>query len=99
MSILSKNKKRTNHSGVLGPISNGFYVAISYSMLFVALMLTSEKEITVDGLTIPALILFFVVKATEYFTMKNKKTSMPQWTVVGFFILAVVTAIVMTIFY
>lgn len=94
---MSSSSTDKNNSGVLRPLSNGFYVAITYGMLFVALMLVTGKKITVDGLAIPVLILFLAVKLTEYITAKNNKARMPQWAVVGFFIISVATAIVITI--
>ncbi|ANU09503.1 hypothetical protein A1A1_11992 [Planococcus antarcticus DSM 14505] len=97
MSTISTKKTNLNNSGVLGTMSNGFYAAIIYGMLFVSLMLATGKEITVDGLAIPALLIYLVVKVTEYFTTKNKKTATSQWVVVGSFILSVATAIVMTV--
>jgi len=96
MSPMTTNKKKLNETGVLGPLSNGFYVALVYGMLFVSLMLVTDKELTINVLAIPALVLFLVVRVTEYFATKGGKKDTPQWTIVGASIIAALTAIGMT---
>ncbi|WP_427108625.1 hypothetical protein [Lysinibacillus xylanilyticus] len=97
MSPMTTNKKKLSDSGVLGPLSNGFYVALAYGMLFVSLMLVTGKELTINVLTIPALVLFLVVRVTEYFVTKGGRKDTPQWTIIGAFVIAALTAIGMTI--
>lgn len=94
MSVASTNK---NNSGVLGPISNGFYAAIIYGILFVPLMLVADKEITVDALGIPALVLFLIINLIEFFMTKGRKKASSQWVILGSFIVSIGTAIVMTV--
>jgi|GEM_PF-1039839 len=97
MSPMTTNKKKLNETGVLGPLSNGFYVALVYGMLFVSLMLVTGKELTINVLAIPALVLFLVVRFTENFVTGSEKKDMPQWIIVGAFVMAVLTAIGMTV--
>lgn len=94
---MTTNKKKLNETGVLGQWSNGFYVALVYGMLFVSLMLVTDKELTINVLTIPALVLFLVVSVTEYFVTRDEKKDMPQWIIVVAFVMAVLTAIGMTV--
>jgi len=70
---LTTNKKKLSESEVLGPLSNRFDVALVYGMLFVSLMLVTGKELTINVLAIPALILFLVVRGTEYFVTRVEK--------------------------
>ncbi|MFT9817765.1 hypothetical protein [Lysinibacillus sp. NPDC056185] len=93
---LTTNKKKLSESGVLGPLSNGFYVALVYGMLFVSLILVTGKELTINVLAIPALVLFLVVRVTEYFVTRVEKKDIPQWIIVGRFVISALTAIVMT---
>ncbi|MGE7948147.1 hypothetical protein [Lysinibacillus sp. NPDC093688] len=65
-------------------------------MLFVSLMLVTGKELTINVLTIPALVLFLVVRVTEYFVTRGGKKDIPQWIIVGTFVIAALTAIGMT---
>lgn len=97
MSTTTKSREKSNETGVLEPLSNGFYVALVYGMLFVSLMLVTGKELTINVLTIPALLLFLVVKATEYFVSKGRKKGTPQWIIVGSFVITVLTAIGMKV--
>lgn len=97
MSAVSTDKNKLNNSGVLGPLSNGFFAAIMYGILFVPLMLISNKEISTDALAIPALILFLVINLIDFLSTNRKKKATPQWVVVGSFIVSVGTAVVMTI--
>ncbi|MEX3747324.1 hypothetical protein [Lysinibacillus xylanilyticus] len=73
MSTMTTNKKKLNESGVLGQWSNGFYVELAYGMLFVSLMLVTGKQLTINVLAIPALVLFLVVRVTEYFVTRDEK--------------------------
>ncbi|MEY9971835.1 hypothetical protein ABH966_002208 [Lysinibacillus sp. RC46] len=66
-------------------------------MLFVSLMLVTGKELTINVLAIPALVLFLVVRVTEYFVTRGGKKDTPQWMIVGAFVIAVFTAIGMTV--
>ncbi|MEY9975680.1 hypothetical protein [Lysinibacillus sp. RC79] len=97
MLSMTTNKKKLNESGVLGPLSNGFFVALVYVMLFVSLMLVTGKELTTNVLAIPALVLFLVVRVTEYFVTSGGKKDTPQWMIVGAFVIAFLTAIGMTV--
>ena len=97
MSTMTTNKKKLNESGVLGQWSNGFYVALAFGMLFVSLMLVTGKQLTINVLAIPALVLFLVVSVTENFVTRGGKKDTPQWIIVGSFVIAVLTAIGMTI--
>lgn len=97
MSTMTTNKKKLKESEVLGQWSNGFYVALAYGMLFVSLMLVTGKELTINVLAIPALVLFLVVSVTEYFVTRGEKKDVPQWIIVGAFVIAVLTAIGMTV--
>ena len=96
MSDITTKAKKSNGSGILGSLSNGFYIVLVYGMLFVSLMLVTGKEITINVLTIPALLLFLVVRAAEYFVTSGGKKDTPQWIKVGAFVVAVLTAIGMT---
>ncbi|MCD5322195.1 hypothetical protein [Pontibacillus sp. HN14] len=93
----SKNTRNQTTNGVLNPRSTGFNMAIIYGLLFVPLMLVMDKEITVDLLAIPALLLYVLVQLIESFITKGKKATVPQWLIVGSFVVSVLTAVIMAI--
>lgn len=89
-------KDKAEKKGVLKPASPGAKTALIYGMLFVALMLAAEKTITTDNLDLPAVALFLVVNGCDYIERKSHK-HFQQVIVVGSFLLAVASALCMTL--
>jgi RsiW-degrading membrane proteinase PrsW (M82 family) len=81
--------------GILAPLGLASSVAFAYAILFVALMLVSDKTITSDGVVLPAILIFLVISIVKYIFFKEDK-NIPQWLVVGSFLIAIITAVVMT---
>ncbi|MTH54962.1 hypothetical protein GKZ89_16285 [Bacillus mangrovi] len=67
-----------------------------YGMLFTALMIAFDGPITFETLFVPGILLYAVVRLTEYAAMKKTKTP-PRWLVLGSFGIAVSAAVGMTI--
>lgn len=95
MSTSTTSKVNKSRDGVLGPRSNGFNMAIIYGLLFVPLMVVMDEDITVDSLGIPALLLFLLVNGIELFIAKVRNKAVPQWMIVGSFVVTVLTAVFM----
>lgn len=81
--------------GVLDPLGLASSVAFAYVILFIALMLVFDKIITRDGVVLPAILIFLVVSIVKYIFFEGDK-SIPQWLVVGSFLISAITAIGMT---
>ncbi|WP_298785527.1 hypothetical protein [uncultured Marinococcus sp.] len=89
-------KEKAEKKTVLNPASPGAKAALIYGMLFVALMLAAEKTITADNLGLPAVALFLAVNVCNYIERKSRK-HFQQVIVVGSFLLAVASALCMTL--
>ena len=83
---------------VLDPLGLASSVAFAYVILFVALMLVFDKIITKDGVALPAILIFLVVSIVKYVFFKRDK-NVPQWLVVGSFLISTITAIGMTVIF
>ncbi len=81
---------------ILKPLGLASSVAFAYAILFVALMLVSDKKITSDGVVLPAILIFLVISIVKYTFFKEDK-NIPQWLVVGSFLIAIIMAVVMTV--
>ncbi|MGP5274210.1 hypothetical protein ACTXLK_13020 [Psychrobacter faecalis] len=81
---------------ILEPLGLASSVAFAYAILFVALMLVSDKKITSDGVVLPAILIFLVISIVKYTFFKEDK-NIPQWLVVGSFLIAIIMAVVMTV--
>lgn len=81
--------------GILEPLGLASSVAFAYAILFVVLMLVSDKTITSDGVVLPAILIFLVISIVKYVFFKGDK-NIPQWLVVGSFLIAIISAVVMT---
>ncbi|MFB4162248.1 hypothetical protein ACE1TI_00115 [Alteribacillus sp. JSM 102045] len=92
------SRETSEKSGVLHPISTGAKMAFVYAMLFVALMLFTGGTITVDGLGLPAFVLFLIISLVEYIVTRNGKP-LPQWLIIGAVLLSMATAVIMTIIF
>lgn len=82
--------------GLLEPLGLASAVAFAYAILFVALVLASDKTVTSDGVVLPAISIFLVINTVRYLFFKRDK-SIPHWLVVSSFLLAIIIAIVMTV--
>ncbi|MGP9516874.1 hypothetical protein ACT3RO_14035 [Psychrobacter sp. AOP5-CZ1-12] len=82
--------------GLLEPLGLASAVAFAYAILFVALVLASDKTVTSDGVVLPAILIFLVISIVKYTFFKEDK-NIPQWLVVGSFLIAIIIAIVMTV--
>ena len=80
---------------ILEPLGLASSVAFAYAILFVALMLVLDKTITSDGVILPAILIFLVISIVKYIFFKEDK-NIPQWLVVGSFLIAIITTVVMT---
>ncbi|MBE0446266.1 hypothetical protein [Psychrobacter sp. FME5] len=81
---------------ILKPLGLASSVAFAYAILFVALMLVSDKKITSDGVVLPAILIFLVISIVKYTFFKEDK-NIPQWLVVGSFLIAIIMAVVITV--
>lgn len=81
---------------ILEPLGLASSVAFAYAILFVALMLVSDKKITSDGVVLPAILIFLVISIVKYTFFKEDK-NIPQWLVVGSFLIAIIMAVVITV--
>ena len=81
---------------VLDPLGLASSVAFAYVILFIALMLVFDKIITRDEVVLPAILIFLVVSIVKYIFFKGDK-SIPQYLVVGSFLISAITAIGMTV--
>lgn len=93
---MDTNSDVTSRKGVLKPLSLASSMAFVYVLLLVALMLVSGKTIGMDGVVLPALLIFLIVSGVKYIFVKNKEET-PQGLIVGSFIMASAIAILMTI--
>lgn len=82
--------------GVFQPLGLASSMTFVYILLFIALMLVSDKTIGMDGVVLPALGIFLVVSGIKYLVVK-KDRGIPQWFVIGSFFLSSVLAVVMSI--
>ncbi|MDN5907689.1 MAG: hypothetical protein L0H33_04875 [Staphylococcus equorum] len=82
--------------GVLKPLGLASSMTFVYILLFIALMLVSDKRIGMDGVVLPALVIFLVVSGVKYLFVKKDK-GIPQWLVIGLFFLSSALAVVMAI--
>lgn len=90
------NTVETTRKGIFNPISNGFMALLVYGMIFTALMIAFNGPINFETLVMPAVLVYLVVRTTEYITIK-KTNSVPRWLVLGSFGVAVLTAICETL--
>lgn len=93
---MNTNSNIDSKKGVLKSLSLATSMAFVYILLFIALMLVSDKTISMDGVVLPALLIFLIISVANYLFVKKEKGS-PQWLIVGSFIITSVIAIIMTI--
>lgn len=93
---MNTNSDVDSRKGVLKSLSLASAMAFVYILLFIALMLVSDKTISMDGVVLPALLIFLIISVANYLFVKKEKDS-PQWLIVGSFIITSVIAIIMTI--
>lgn len=86
------SEQRENLYGVF---SNGIMGAGVYAILFVALMIVFEGNLTRDVIVMPAVILFTIISMIQFIVKGNAR--FPRWLVLGSFTASVITAIIMTV--
>lgn len=87
---------RDKNEGVLKPLGISSSVSIIYIIVFVTISLVIGKNITMDKVALPAIFLYLIISAIEYFFSKKNK-SVPKIFSVVSFTLALIVALIMAL--
>ena len=82
----------SQNGGVLKPLGLASSAAFAYVILYVAVSLATDKQITRDALALPAIALFLIISCIDY-GVSRKQQAPPQLLIVGSFVVAFVIAL------
>lgn len=89
-------ENESNSKTIINSISLATCMSFVYIIIFVALMLVSNKIIKMDTVALPAIFIFLVISGIEFMFAKLKR-NVPQIFNIVSFIIVIIIAIVITI--
>ncbi|MGW9975214.1 glucan phosphoethanolaminetransferase (alkaline phosphatase superfamily) [Staphylococcus saprophyticus] len=93
---MNTNSDTNSKKTIINSISLATCMSFVYIIIFIALMLVSNKIIQVDTVALPAIFIFLVISGIEFVFAKLKR-NVPQVFNIIFFIIVIIIAIAMTI--
>ncbi|ANQ63161.1 hypothetical protein AVJ22_00145 [Staphylococcus equorum] len=93
---MSNNSETNSNKYFLNSLSLAASMSFVYVIIFIALMLVSNKMIQMDTVALPAIFIFLIINSIEFIFSKSKR-NIPQIFNIISYITVIIIAVVMTI--
>lgn len=92
---MTNNSETNSNKSFLNSLSLAASMSFVYVIIFIALMLVSNKIIQMDTVALPAIFIFLIISSIEFIFSKSKR-NIPQIFNIIAYIIVIIIAIIMT---